>query len=73
LKVLTAPARPEEGEKIQPAHIKRILEVLSHSYDFVIVDLPRHINDNTIATLDAANMVCLVANNQLTCLKSTRL
>lgn len=73
LKVLPAPARPEEGEKITAAHIKKILEVLSHTYDYVVVDTPRQLNDNVIATLDASNMVCLVASNQLTALKSTKL
>jgi pilus assembly protein CpaE len=73
LKVLPAPARPEEGEKVQAAHIRKILDVLSHTYDYVIVDTPRVLNDNTIATLDVSNLVCLIASNQLTCLKSTRL
>ena len=73
LKVLPAPVRPEEGEKVGAVHIRKILEVLSRSYDYVIVDTPRQLNDNTIATLDAANLVCLVASNQLTCLKSTKL
>src|SRR5579862_1838024 len=73
LKVLPAPARPEDGEKVTAAHIRKILEVLSHTYDYVVVDTPRQLNDCTIATLDLANLVCLVASNQLTCLKSTKL
>jgi pilus assembly protein CpaE len=73
LKVLPAPARPEDGEKVTAAHIRKILEVLSRTCDYVIVDTPRQLNDNTIATLDTANLVCLVASNQLTCLKSTKL
>jgi pilus assembly protein CpaE len=73
LKVLPAPVRPEDGEKVTTAHIKKILEVLAHTYDFVVVDTPRQLNDNVIATLDLSTMVCLVASNQLTCLKSTKL
>ncbi|MHB8621355.1 MAG: AAA family ATPase [Chloroflexota bacterium] len=73
LKVLPAPPRPEDGEKITAAHIRKILEVLARTYDYVIVDTPRQLQDSVIATLDLANMVCLVASNQLTCLKSTRL
>jgi len=73
LKVLPAPGRPEEGEQVTAAHIRKILEVLARTCDYVIVDMPRQLNDNTIATLDTANLVCLVASNQLTCLKSTKL
>ncbi|HLG70957.1 MAG TPA: response regulator [Chloroflexota bacterium] len=73
LRVLPAPARPEDGEKVQPAHIRKILEVLTHTCDYVVVDTPRQLNDSIIATLDMANLVCLVASNQLTCLKSTKL
>ncbi|HEX6510899.1 MAG TPA: P-loop NTPase [Chloroflexota bacterium] len=73
LKVLPAPARPEEGERVSAVHVKKILEVLAHTYDYVVVDMPRQLNDNVLATLDMANLVCLVASNQLTCLKSTKL
>ena len=73
LKVLPAPARPEEGEKVTAAHIRKILEVLTRTCDYVVVDTPRQLSDQTIATLDASNLVCLVASNQLTCLKSTKL
>ncbi|MBV8087487.1 MAG: AAA family ATPase [Chloroflexi bacterium] len=72
LKVLPAPLRPEEGEKVQAAHIRKILEVLSRTYDYVVVDTPRQLNDSVVTTLDMSNMVCLVASNQLTCLKSTK-
>jgi pilus assembly protein CpaE len=73
LKVLPAPARPEDGEKVTSVHIKKILEILAHTYDYVVVDTPRQLNDNVIAALDISGMVCLVASNQLTCLKSTKL
>jgi len=72
LKVLPAPLRPEEGEKVTALHIRKILETLARTYDYVVVDLPRQLNDNVVTTLDASNLVCVVASNQLTCLKSTR-
>ncbi len=73
LKVLPAPARPEEGEQVQAAHVRKILEVLARSYDYVVVDTPRQLSDNVIATLDMSSLICLVASNQLTSLKSTKL
>lgn len=73
LDVLAAPASVGQGEQVAPEHIDRILDVLACSYDYVIVDLPRQLHDNVIATLDRANLVYLVASNQMTALKSTRL
>lgn len=72
LKVLPAPMRPEEGEKVSANDIRKILEVLARTYDYVVVDTPRQLNDVVVTTLDLSNLVCLVASNQLTCLKSTR-
>jgi pilus assembly protein CpaE len=72
LKVLPAPIRPEEGETVHAGHIRKILEVLSHTYDYVVVDTPRQLTDSVVSTLDLSNLVCLVASNQLTCLKSTK-
>jgi pilus assembly protein CpaE len=73
LHVLPAPARPEDGEHIQASHVRQVLSVLARAYDYVIVDTPRQINDNVVAALDMSSTVCLVASNQLACLKSTRL
>lgn len=73
LKVLAAPSRPEHGEAIQPEHIRTILQVLLRTYDYVVIDTPRQLNDSVIAALDLSSLVCFVASNQLACLKSTQL
>jgi pilus assembly protein CpaE len=73
LKVLAAPSRPEDGEAIQPEHIRTILQVLLRTYDYVVIDTPRQLNDSVIAALDLSSLVCFVASNQLPCLKSTQL
>jgi pilus assembly protein CpaE len=73
LMVLPAPTRPEDGEKVQAADVRRILQLLARGYDYVIVDTPRALNDNVIAALDLSTQVHCVASDQLACLKSTRL
>lgn len=72
LKVLCAPTRPEEGEMITAAHVRRILEVLAHTFDVVVLDLPRSLDDTVVTALDMANLVLLLANYDIPCLKSTR-
>jgi pilus assembly protein CpaE len=73
LMVLPAPIRLEDGEQIRPNEVRRLLEMLTKSYDYVIVDTPRQLSDNVIATLDASNQVFCVSSNQLACLKNTSL
>lgn len=72
LKVLCAPTRPEDGESISADHVRRILDVLARTFDYVIVDLPRSLDDTVITTLDIANLVLLITNYDIPCLKSTK-
>ena len=73
LMVLPAPTRLEDGERVQSTDVRRILGILARTFDFIIVDTPRALNDNVIAALDLSTQVHCVANDQLACLKSTRL
>lgn len=72
LKVLPAPLRPEDGERINNAHVRRVLEVLSRTYDYVVVDTPRAFHDNVVAALDVSSMVIVVTTLDVACLKSTK-
>lgn len=71
--VLAAPLRPEEGEGIGASHIRKILEILSKSYDYVIIDTPRSFHDTVLTALDLSNMVLMVTTLEIPCIKSTKL
>lgn len=72
LKVLCAPTRAEEGEMISADHVRRIIDVLARTFDYVILDLPRSLDDRVITALDMANLVLLITNYDIPCLKSTK-
>jgi pilus assembly protein CpaE len=72
VKVLCAPTRVEDGEQLNPERVRRILDVLARTFDYVIVDLPRAFDDRVVTALDMSNLVLLVANYDVPCLKSTR-
>lgn len=72
LKVLPAPSKPEDGELVTSTSVRRTVEVLSRSYDFVILDTPRVFHENTVAALDACTLAILVTTPELACVKSTR-
>lgn len=73
VKVLPAPLRPEEADLAGPQLVRKVLEVLSRTYDYVVVDLPRSLDDWVVVALDSANLVLLVTTFELACLKSTRI
>jgi pilus assembly protein CpaE len=73
VKVLCSPTRVEEGEALTPERVRRILDVLTRTFDYVILDLPRSLDDRVVTTLDMASLVLLVTTYEVPCLKSTRM
>ncbi len=73
VRVLPAPLRPEHGELVAPAHVRRILETLQRTFDYVVVDTPRNFHDNVITAMDISTKILLVTALDVACLKGTRL
>lgn len=71
-KVLAAPLCPEDAELVGQQLVRKVLDVLARTYDFVVVDLPRSLEDRVVVALDAATLVLLVTTFELGCLRSTR-
>jgi pilus assembly protein CpaE len=71
--VLAGPMNPQEGEAIGGHHIKKIIEVMAKTYDYVVVDTAPHYNDAVLAALDAATMILLVSTPDVPALKNTKL
>jgi pilus assembly protein CpaE len=73
VKVLCAPTRVEEAEAVTPERLRRILDVLARTFDYVILDLPRSFDDRVVTTLDMASLVLLVTTYEVPSLKSTKM
>jgi len=58
--VLLAPARPEESDLVQPGDIAAAMNLLAEDHDYVIVDTPSRLTEDTLAILDAAGLVLIV-------------
>jgi pilus assembly protein CpaE len=58
--VLLAPQRPEEADLIQGNDIANAMNMLSESHDYVIVDTPSRLTEDTLAILDAANLILMI-------------
>jgi pilus assembly protein CpaE len=58
--VLLSPARPEEADLVQAADIAVAMSILAETHDYVIVDTPSRLSEDTLAILDAASLILLI-------------
>lgn len=74
LKVLLGPQRPEYAEEVEavPTAVARIIEKIASSYDFIVVDTSRKIDEQLLSLTDVATKVVLVATPTLAAVKNTR-
>ncbi len=71
--LLLAPPTPETAELVTREHMATILETLRLSYDYVVVDVDKRLDDLNLAIFDAADCVFVVLTADLSCLKNVRL
>lgn len=57
LSVLAAPEDPAHGMEVKPEHIDALLRIARQQYDFVILDVGRNLDAQTIKALDHADMI----------------
>lgn len=72
IKVLLAPPRPEAAELIQPAHVKKVLELLRETYAYVVVDTWPSYTEMVLTMLDVADVVLVPLTLEITCMKNVR-
>ncbi len=73
LHVLAAPLRPEQAESVSGKLVGAVLKQLRQSYDLILVDTASAFNEATIAALDAADAVVVMAALDLLTVKNTKL
>ncbi len=74
LKVLLGPQRPEYAEEVErnPQSVSRMIEKIASSYDFIVVDTSRRIDEMLLSLTDIATRVLLVATPTLSAVKNAR-
>jgi pilus assembly protein CpaE len=73
VRVLLAPASPEQAEHVGAGDVKRVVERLRAAHDLVIVDCPASFNDTTLAILDEAELILTLLSLEITSIKNMRL
>ncbi len=72
IKVLLAPPTPEAAELVQPASMKRVLELLRQNYAFVVVDTWPSYTEIVLTMLDTSDVVLVPMTLEITSLKNVR-
>jgi len=73
IKVLLAPPSPEMAELITVDHVRRMMQRLKDTNDFVIVDLWPHFNDVSLSLLDMSDVILTILTLEITNIKNIRL
>ncbi len=70
LRVLMAPAQPEQAEQVTAMHMEHILDCLSEMYDYVLVDCHPNYDDRNLLLLEKADQILFVVRPELGPLKN---
>jgi pilus assembly protein CpaE len=73
IRVMLAPPSPEGADLVTPAYLRKIVEQLKTTHDWVVVDLPSGLNDHTLTVLDVADQIMIIAALEITTIKNVRL
>jgi pilus assembly protein CpaE len=73
--LLLGPAMPEAAELVsaEQHHMLRAVQTLKQMYDYVIVDLDKHLDDHQLDIVGMADRLVVVMTADLSCLKNVRL
>jgi pilus assembly protein CpaE len=72
ISVLLAPPRPEEADLVAATELANAVGLLADTHDYVIVDTPSRLSEDTLAILDAANVILIVITYQGSTIANTR-
>ncbi len=63
--ILAAPEDPAQSLQVKPEHLDAILNLAITSYDFILLDMSKTLDDLTIKALDRSNTIFLVVQAML--------
>jgi pilus assembly protein CpaE len=73
IRVLLAPPSPEGADLVTPAYLRKMVDHLRETHDFVVVDLPSALNDHSLGIMDAADQIVVLTALEITTIKNVRL
>ena len=68
--VLPTPEEINDADQVSAGDMNRMLSIMTQSMDYTILDLPHDLSERSLAVLDAADRILLVARPSLPVIKS---
>jgi pilus assembly protein CpaE len=73
IQVLLAPPTPEGADLITPAYLRKMVDHLRTTHNYVVVDLPSALNDHSLTVMDTAEQIVVLTALEITTIKNVRL
>jgi pilus assembly protein CpaE len=73
IKILTAPSRPEQAESVTGDAFSKILKYFQRMYSYIVVDTSSTLTDVILAAIDIADLVVLIASQDIPSINNARL
>jgi len=71
VRILPAPTRPSDWRNLTATHIRDVVDVLSQTHDFVILDTPGTFNEIVAAAIEVGTMILLITTLDMASIKDT--
>ncbi|MGI8930029.1 MAG: response regulator [Candidatus Limnocylindria bacterium] len=73
IRVLLGPPAPEGADLVSAANLRKIVEELKQSHDYVVVELPSGLTEHSLGIMDLADDLLVIAALEITTIKNVRL
>ena len=73
IQVLLAPPTPEGADLVTPAYLRKMVDHLRTTHNYVVVDLPSALNDHSLTVMDTAEQIVVLTALEITTIKNVRL
>jgi len=73
IRILAAPQRPEQAEKVSADQFSKVLNYLRRLYAYVVVDTAPILTDITLSAIDSSDAIVLVTTQDIPAIKNARL
>lgn len=70
--VLAAPPKPEMADEVTVEGVIQVLEALKKDFPYIVVDTDSYLNEITLAVLEAAELIVIIATPDIPSVKNTR-
>lgn len=73
IRILAAPQRPEQAEKISADQFMKVLQFMQRIYSYVVVDTSSILTDVILSAIDLSDVVVIVTTQEIPAIKNSRL